>query len=384
MRLPPRILFVTESFGVGGTENHLLDLLPALKGKGFEVATFCFTAKGSRAPLLEDMGIPVYAAPELGQSKRSLSALIRMSGGAVKLFTLIKRFRPSIVHFYLPGPYLAGAPVAIAAGVPIKLMSRRSMADYQTKWPGAAAAERLLHTRMDALLGNARAVTDELVREGGPETKVHLIYNGVRPPDAPMSRAEAREALGLDAQTFVATTVANLLPYKGHLDLIAALAEIAGRLPQPWMVLCAGRDGGSRAGIEQAIAQAGIGETVRLLGERSDVPLLLAASDLGILAPTLNEGFSNAVLESMAVGLPMVVADVGGNAEAVIDSETGLVVPHSDPKVLGEAILELARDPTRRRAMGDAARLRAIQEFSLATSVDKYCTLYDNLLEQAR
>jgi glycosyltransferase involved in cell wall biosynthesis len=149
-------------------------------------------------------------------------------------------------------------------------------------------------------------------------------------------------------------------------------------------VLCAGRDGGSRAGIEQAIAQAGIGETVRLLGERSDVPLLLAASDLGILAPTLNEGFSNAVLESMAVGLPMVVADVGGNAEAVIDSETGLVVPHSDPKVLGEAILELARDPTRRRAMGDAARLRAIQEFSLATSVDKYCTLYDNLLEQAR
>ena len=185
-------------------------------------------------------------------------------------------------------------------------------------------------------------------------------------------------------QTFVATTVANLLPYKGHLDLVAALAEIADRMPQPWVMLCAGRDGGSRAGIEQAIAQAGLGENIRLLGERSDVPLLLAASDLGILAPTRNEGFSNAVLEFMAAGLPMVVTDVGGNAEAVLDGETGLVVPHGNPKMLGEAILELACDPTRRRAMGDAARIRALQEFSLAASVEKYCTLYEDLLKQAQ
>ena len=262
-------------------------------------------------------------------------------------------------------------------------MSRRSMADYQTKWPGAAATERLLHTRMDALLGNARAVTDELLREGCPEAKVHLIYNGVRLANAPTNRVEARDVLGLEAQTFVATTVANLLPYKGHLDLIAALAEIAGQLPQPWVVLCAGREGGSRAGIEQAIAQSGLGQNIRLLGERSDVPLLLAASDLGILAPTRNEGFSNSVLESMAAGLPMVVTKVGGNAEAVLHGETGLVVPPHNPSALGAAILTLAQDPPRRRAMGERARLRATQEFSLAASVDKYCALYEDLLARA-
>ena len=380
MNLPPRILFVTESFGVGGTENHLLALLPALKGRGFEVAAFCFTARGSRARRLEEIGIPVHVAPPLGQSKRSVLAPLRMIGGAVRLFTLIKRFRPSIIHFYLPAPYLVGAPVAIAARVPIKLMSRRSMADYQTKWPGAAATERLLHTRMDALLGNARAVTDELLREGCPEAKVHLIYNGVRPPDAPVNRAEARDALGLDAQIFVVTTVANLLPYKGHLDLVATLAEIAGRLPQPWVVLFAGRDGGSRTATEQAIAQAGLGENIRLLGERSDVSVLLAASDLGVIAPTRNEGFSNALLEFMAAGLPVVVTDVGGNAEAVLDGETGLVVPPHDTTALGAAILALAEDPARRRTMGERARNRAADEFSLEKPVDQYCALYEMLL----
>jgi glycosyltransferase involved in cell wall biosynthesis len=382
MTLPHRILFVTECFGVGGTENHLLDLLPALKDKGFEVAAFCFTERGSRAQRLEGAGIEVSAAPELGPRKRSLLAPLRVVGGAAKLFGLIRRFHPTIVHFYLPGPYLAGAPVAIAAGVPIKLMSRRSLNDYQRNWPGAGAFEHILHTRMDALLGNAHAVTQELIGEGCPEAKAQLIYNGVQLPDAPPNRTEARETLGLDTQAFVATMVANLLPYKGHLDLIAALAEIADRLPRPWVVLCAGRDGGSHAEIERAILQANLSSHIRLLGARNDVPHLLAASDLGILAPTRNEGFSNAVLESMAAGLPMVVTNVGGNAEAILDGETGLVVPPHEPSALGGAILKLAEAPQLRRAMGERARKRVADKFSLAASVDKYCALYEDLLNE--
>jgi glycosyltransferase involved in cell wall biosynthesis len=235
---------------------------------------------------------------------------------------------------------------------------------------------------MDALLGNARALTQELIREGCPEAKVHLIYNGVRPPVAPTSRTEAREELGLDTQAFVTTTVANLLSYKGHLDIIAALAEIADRLPRPWVMLCAGRDGGSRAKIEQAIAQAGLGGRVRLLGERNDVARILAASDLGVLAPTRNEGFSNAVLESMAAGLPMVVTDVGGNAEAVLDGKTGLVVPPHEPSALGAAILRLAEEPPLRWSMSERTRRRAADQFSLEASVDGYCALYEELLRR--
>lgn len=382
--LPPRILFVTESFRIGGTESHLLDLLPALKNKGFDVAAFCFTEKGARAGRLEAEGIPVYAAPDFGDTrKRSLLAPLRMAGGAAKLLALVRRFRPSIVHFLLPGPYLVGAPVAIAAGVPIKIMGRRSLNDYQRSWPGAAAVERMLHGKMNALFANARALTEELIAEGADAAKVHLIYNGVRLPETRITREEARASLGIDQEAFVAAVVATLFPYKGHLDLVAALADIAERLPRPWVVLLAGRDGGSRADIEEAIAHAGLGNNIRLLGERSDVPQILAAADIGILPPTQNEGFSNAILESMAAGLPMVVTDVGGNAEAVIDGETGLVVPPHDPEALGAAIFKLAFDPPLRRVMGRAARVRAEQEFSVKTCVDAYCALYEDLLAVA-
>jgi glycosyltransferase involved in cell wall biosynthesis len=265
--------------------------------------------------------------------------------------------------------------------VPIKLMSRRSLSDYQKKWPSAARIERRLHRHMDVVLGNSRAVIRELIaKEGCPESQVRLIYNGVRLPNGDITRNEARAALGLEQEGLVASVVANLFPYKGHLDLIAALAGISDRLPQPWTLLCAGRDGGSGPEIAHAIDEAGLGERIRLLGERSDIPLLLKASDFGILAPKGNEGFSNAVLEFMASGLPMVVTDVGGNAEAVTDGETGLVVPPHDPPALGAAILRLAHDAELRRTMGEQGKKRAAGEFSSAASIDQYCALYEELL----
>src|SRR5262249_2168615 len=242
--LSRRILFVHESFGIGGTEKHLLDLLPHLKAKGLEIAAFCFTEPGCRASDLERAGIPIVSAPKFGSTlKRSLMAPLRIGLGGIRLFAVIRTWRPTIIHFFLPGPYLAGAPVAIAARVPIKIMSRRSLSDYQEKWPGTARIERLLHRQMDLVLGNSRAVVRELVtKEGCPENRVRLIYNGVRLRNANVTREEARAALGLEQQRFVATVVANLLPYKGHLDLIAALAGVSSHLPQGWTLLCAGRD----------------------------------------------------------------------------------------------------------------------------------------------
>jgi glycosyltransferase involved in cell wall biosynthesis len=382
MLLARRILFVTESFGIGGTETHLLELLPSLKAKGFDVAAFCLTELGTGVGTLQSAGIRVTSAPRIGtRGKQSVVAPLRLVGGAATLLGVIRRWKPSVVHFFLPGPYLVGAPVAIAAGVPIKIMSRRSLADYQAKWPGAARIERLLHRHMDLVLGNSRAVVRELVtKEGCPENRVHLIYNGVRLRNENVTREDARAALGLEQQCFVATVVANLLPYKGHLDLIGALAGVSGRLPQGWILLCAGRDDGSGPEIARAIHGTGLGQRIRLLGERSDIPLLLKASDLGILAPTRNEGFSNAVLEGMASGLPMVVTDVGGNAEAVLDGETGLVVAPHNPTALGAAIVRLAHDPDLRRSMGERAKKRAANEFSCTASLNQYCALYEELL----
>jgi glycosyltransferase involved in cell wall biosynthesis len=257
-------------------------------------------------------------------------------------------------------------------------MSRRSLSRYQRNWPAVARIERLLHRRMDAVTGNSRAVVKELSAEGIPETKLRLIYNGI--DIAPeMNRSEARRALGLSDDALVGVMVANLIPYKGHHDLIEGLAGIAGQLPADWRVLLAGRDEGLRFELEALAAERSIGENVVFLGERSDVPRLLAAADFGLLT-SHEEGFSNVVLEGMAAALPMIVTDVGGNAEAVLDGETGLVVQPRNPKSIGEAVLQLAGDARLRTSLGQAGQKRVVEHFSMEACLRAHLQLYRALL----
>jgi glycosyltransferase involved in cell wall biosynthesis len=292
------------------------------------------------------------------------------------------RWRPHIAHFYLPGPYLIGAPAAIAARVPIKIMSRRSLSHYQKNWPTAARMERWLHNHVDLLIGNSRAVVAELLSEGIPETKVRLIYNGIEPPDLP-TRGEARRELGLAPDAFVGVAVANLIKYKGHQDLIKGLAQVAWQLPSPWRMLLVGRDEGLRPKLQSLASELGIASNIQFLGERSDILSLFAAADFSALS-SHEEGFSNVILESMAAALPLVVTQVGGNPEAVLDEETGLVVPPKDPNELGRAIARLAGDPALRTRLGRAGRARVEQEFSLARCVRLHRELYDGLLKAER
>jgi glycosyltransferase involved in cell wall biosynthesis len=120
-------------------------------------------------------------------------------------------------------------------------------------------------------------------------------------------------------------------------------------------------------------------KNISFLGSRSDVPSLLAASDLALLC-SHQEGFANAILEGMAAGLPMIVTDVGGNAEAVVDGETGLVVPAHSPDQLADAIVRLARDPAKRKAFGAAAHRRVSEHFGMERCVAAHDELYRQLL----
>ena len=149
-----RLLVVTESLGTGGTESHLLRLLPLLAQRGVDVAIFCMTERGSRAAELERAGVKVFAARE--HSRRHGTLLrqpVHAAGAALKLRALMRRIRPDIVQFYLPGPYLVGAPLALLSRTPVKIMSRRSLSRYQRNRPAVTSIERFLHGRMDAVTG---------------------------------------------------------------------------------------------------------------------------------------------------------------------------------------------------------------------------------------
>jgi glycosyltransferase involved in cell wall biosynthesis len=380
-----KLLVVTESLGVGGTETHLIRTLPHLADSGWRVTVFCLTERGERADELEAADVEIVSTPRLAESKRSpLRYPAHVAVAMQALYRLIRRWRPAVAHFYLPGPYLVGAPVALAARVPIKLMSRRSLSDYQRRWPLVARLEGQLHRRMDAVIGNSQAVVRDLIEEGIPESKIRLIYNGVRISSMLPVRGEARRELDLDDNVLVGVMVANLIPYKGHRDLIQGLALVEPHLPSPWRILLVGKDSGIRSELESLAAEQGVGHRLQFLGERFDISRILAASDFGLLTPYGNEGFSNAILEGMAAGLAMIVTDVGGNAEAVLDAETGFVVPPRDPQAIAGAILRIARAPELRARFGAAGRRRAETNFSIERSVKAHLEMYRELLEKRK
>ncbi|MGI9383293.1 MAG: glycosyltransferase [Methyloligellaceae bacterium] len=380
------ILYVIGSLELGGAERQLVLITPKLRALGWRPTIYCLSHRGAQADQVLQAGVEVLEPPFQWARKIPFTKALQFLTNFPKLLAIMLLRRPAITHFFLPGAYVVGAPLALMARIPVLIMSRRSLNVYRQRWPRMHKVELWLHKRMTAILGNSDRVVRQLLElEGCPAEKTHLIYNGIALEGYGnwTKRSDTRAALQIEDTTFVAVLVANLIAYKGHADLIAALAKICEALPRPWAVLCVGRDDGLLAALTERTFELGLSEHVRFLGARTDVPDLLAAADLGLLC-SHQEGFSNAILEGMAAGLPMVVTDVGGNAEAVVDGETGLVVPAKDPAALGAAILELARDPDRAKAMGAAGRRRAEEQFSMERCVAEYDALYRRLTDTGR
>lgn len=369
-----QILVVVPRLKVGGTERHLLQVLPRIDKHSHDVTVFTTRGAGSLDRDLRAAGVAVVNTPQLLPGR--LNAFVAF----LHLCVYLARHRPDLVHCFLPEAYIAGAPASLVVAGAKRVMSRRSLNDYQAKRPLARPIEIWLHKRMDALIGNSRAVVDQLREEGAADDRLGLIYNGTDTAAfAAVDRDQVRRRLGLASDTLVLVIVATLYPYKGHEDLLEALALAEDALPERWTLFVAGRDEGVERRLRAKAQRLGLDRHIVWLGETAAVAELLCASDIGILC-SHEEGFPNAALECMAAGLPMIVTPVGGSAEAVLDGETGLFVPPRDPQALSRAITDLASDPERRRALGTAGRVRVERLFSIEACVAAYERLYDALL----
>ncbi|MCE2509640.1 MAG: glycosyltransferase [Alphaproteobacteria bacterium] len=380
------VLIVIGDLDIGGAERHLVQILPRLNREHFRVVVYTLTHKGALAETLEAKGISVIE-PGLGSKVRRIlprfgRLWVLTPLTMIPLIFLMRKLRPDIIHFFLPRPYLVGTICALIAGSRYRVMSRRSLSVYQKHHPLLARMEQRLHRYMHGMLGNSKAVLAELRKEGIPEEKLGLIYNGIdlAPFVEKATRKELLPAQNIKNDTLVFVIVANLIYYKGHMNLLRALGRVRGQLPKGWVLLCVGRDDGIGDELMMHAKENHIFPNVRWLGPRWDTAQLLMASDIGILCSD-QEGFSNSILEGMAAGLPMVVTDVGGNTEAVIDGETGFVVPPQDPKCLAEAILKLVKDPALRQRMGEAGRRRIEERFSIDACARAYERFYTGLVE---
>ena len=180
MASPPKILYVIGSLDLGGAERQVSLVAPGLTEYGWEPIIYCLSKRGVQANQVESTGVKVIGPRwEIRAGQTLVGRVARLIASSAKLFALLLSMRPHIVHFFLPEAYLIGAPIAIAARVPIRVMSRRSLNIYQKKHPILRRIERLLHTSMQLLLANSQAVRGELRDETSGNVPVELIYNGV-------------------------------------------------------------------------------------------------------------------------------------------------------------------------------------------------------------
>ena len=302
------LLVVVPKLVIGGTERHLLAVLPRLDPERFAVELVTTRGSGRLDEAMRQAGVPVTNAPLPLPGRAALPAAL------CALLWRFARRPPDIAHFFLPEAYLAGGFAAGLAPRCRRIMSRRSLNPYQAKHPRMARLERRLHAGMDAVVGNSESVVAELRVEGVPDERLVLIRNGIETDRfGSTSREEARARLGLEADSLVIVMLATLLPYKGHDVVLQALASVADVMPLGWRLLLAGRDEGIGQALRGQVQETGLGDHVRFLGEldAEAVPSLLAAGDIGLLA-SREEGSPNAALEGMAAGLAMVVSDAGG------------------------------------------------------------------------
>lgn len=376
-----KIIVVVGSLDIGGTERHILEIMPRLDREKFVIQVCTLTYRGDLADALEAQGILVSSPlkKDSGPPRSWFNNRIALLHASYWLFKTLYKEKPDIVHFFLPASYIVGAICAIFARCPKRIMSRRCMNVYQKKYPGISYLERLLHKTMTEIVGNAQAVVEELKQEGVPTSKLGLIYNGVNLERPYVDHMALRRKLGITETTLVLIIVANLIPYKGHADLLQALGKVAQNISQDWTLLCVGHDTGICQVLQSLSRTLNIIDNVKFLGKRDDVEQLLTISDIGILC-SHEEGFPNSILEGMAMGLPMIVTDVGGNAEAIVDGITGLVVPPKDPLTLGKVIINLANDVALRQRIGGQARARAEEFFSIDDCTYAYETLYNETI----
>lgn len=370
---------------MGGTERHLSMVLPALARRGWKLEVKLLGDGGPFATPVEAAGIPVE------NLARRYSVPIPKVGGAstlvsqvYALFNYLRARPPRILHCFLPTCCVVGGAAAWMAGFSPVVMSRRSQAARPSVFPGEKLLERWALRRSSLVFAHSHVVRDELRAEGIEERNLLLNHNGVdfRLFDsAKVERANVRAAEGWSSDEIVFAVVANLKPSKGHVDLLRAFT----RLPKEgrcWRLVLIGNDAHSFGSRLKDLAQSfGIADRVVFAGGRNDIASLLSAADVGILN-SHHEGFSNAILEYMAARLPVIATATGGNLDAVLDGETGLLTPVASSDTLGEAIAALLHDPPLRSRLGEAGRRRAESMFSLDACIDRYEAAYRGLLER--
>jgi len=363
-----RITHFVESLERGGLERVVVDLATTQTQDGHDVQVICLFKKGRLAEELESAGVPVHCCDKRPGIDRSALAAARRMLSAHQ--TEILHTHNAVAHYHA---------VIAAFRLPVRrvLNTRHGMGGARILSP-REWRYRLALMRTDLAVAVCSEGMQAFVDRGiFPKRLARVVRNGIRvnliSQATASSRQQARERLGLAADAFVVGTVGRLNWAKDHAFLIESFAVVLETLPAAHLVIIG--EGPARTDLESRISALGLGERVSMTGDRSDVAQLLPAFDVFVLS-SRTEGYSIALLEASAAGLPIIATAVGGNAEIVQQGISGRIVPYSDRASLAEAVLMMARSEDARLQMGREARAWAERYGSVRSMTEAYYEAY--------
>jgi glycosyltransferase involved in cell wall biosynthesis len=354
------ILHTEWSEGWGGQELRILSEMKIHQRLGHRLFLLCppGTRLGREA---EALGIRVF------------SRKIRQPwdlGAIRKIVSLVEELGVEILHTHSSVDSWAGALAARWSGTPALVRTRHISV------PVKSPRFNRLYYFPDAIVTAGEHIRRDLLRTHKiPAGRVVSIPTGVdtahfypRPP-AP----ELKKSLGLAEEALVISLVAVLRTQKRHEIVIAAARRVLAALPQARFLFVG--EGPGRERIQKAIAAEGLGSFFILTGHRTDIPEIIALTDVGVIASSA-EGVPQFLLQTLAMAKPVVATRVGGIPEIVTPGVNGLLIPPEDPRALAEALLELLRDPDRSRRLGIAGRRLVEQEHTLERMGEKVLDVY--------
>lgn len=372
-----RIVHVRSSAGFYGAESVIASLATAQERLGHQVLIISLHAGQEKEDPLEK------ALRSQGLHARALSVNGRVDFSLIgRLAAALRDFQADVVHLHGYKEDLYGLPAARQAEVPVVATNHL--------WNGSDRMVRF-YERLDALVLRAMAprivavsggIRDEMIARGVSAERITVIANAVPYSfldDAEgMTSSEQVSEFGGMSEDLVVATCARLAPEKGHQYMLDAMSLLASRGVRSvrWRIV---GEGPLRGWLEHEIKTRALGDRIRLEGYRSDVRAVLSSVG-AVVQPSLKEGMPIALLEAMALGVPVIATAVGAVPEFVRDGTSGILVPPADPDSLANALERFQTNPAFRRQVGSAAKVDVLSRFTPEVMARQYDSVYQQVL----
>jgi len=363
--LPVRLFLMINTFETGGSERQFTVLAQNL-GPQFQTHLGCVSRRGPLAHIFPD--VPQFPLGGSLFGWRSLRTRLSLSRH-------LRHHHVQVAHAFDFYANLTLIPAARLARVPVVIGSHRQLGDLMT--PAQFRAQVAAFRWCDAIVCNSQAAADRLIAAGLSLHKIAVIGNAL-PAEA---FAATPAALPKRPPGFRVGMVARMNHrYKNHSGFLRIAAQIHQRMPNAEFLLVG--DGPLRQELEREASSLGLGPSANFLGDRQDMPAVLASMDVAVNTSD-SESLSNVILEAMAAGLPVVAYGVGGNCE-LLNEQRGALISEGNEIGFADAVQNLLADSALREQLGRNARQFAQENFSLDRVRQRYAELYISLLQKKR